>query len=460
MKAKRLIIKNIGIIAETTIEINKPLICFYGDIRQGKSTILNAVRLVFGGAFPDDIIRHGENEASITLECEAATSITREFYRSPNDGLVKARDIVYKISGIPQARPVEKLREFLNPFLLDQNHFFNMSPPARQRFFCELLGVDTGELDAEASDLKDQMQSLEHRIAGYGQIDLTPVEPVDVVSLRKAKTAKLTDHRAQVTKWQTELQVLRDEYEGGKWKELKQAQQHHADLLDKNTALHKQIAELETQLENARINYEASSKHLADQNALVTKLTAEVQSLPDLKPQAEALKAKIAAPCDTSDLDAQIEKGAAQQVRYEAFLERQNLATQRDQANTLLIADKDRLKEIKQLKAKKLAEIAESSGIPKLSFDDEGNFIYDGTTAGMLSTSQLMELSERLSDLYPEGLGLSLLDRGESLGKSIFEYVTKAQAENKTILATIVGEKPATVPANVGVFVVENGQVK
>lgn len=77
----------------------------------------------------------------------------------------------------------------------------------------------------------------------------------------------------------------------------------------------------------------------------------------------------------------------------------------------------------------------------------------------MLSGSQIMKLSSELSALYPEGLGIDLIDRGESLGKSIFLFVDRAEKEEKTILATIVGERPADVPENIGVFVVEKGAV-
>jgi hypothetical protein len=77
----------------------------------------------------------------------------------------------------------------------------------------------------------------------------------------------------------------------------------------------------------------------------------------------------------------------------------------------------------------------------------------------MISDSQIMRLSSDLSALYPEGFSLDLIDRAESLGKSIFEFVDRAKAENKSILATIVGEKPAKVPADVGVFVVEEGKL-
>ena len=49
MKVTKLTVQNIGIIADAVVEINKPEIVFYGDIKQGKSTLLNAVRWVCGG---------------------------------------------------------------------------------------------------------------------------------------------------------------------------------------------------------------------------------------------------------------------------------------------------------------------------------------------------------------------------------------------------------------------------
>ena len=94
-----------------------------------------------------------------------------------------------------------------------------------------------------------------------------------------------------------------------------------------------------------------------------------------------------------------------------------------------------------------------------MRFLPKGDFEYRGTRAGMLSTSQLMELSAEISDLYPAGFGLDLIDRAESLGKAVFEFVERAKAEHKTILATVVGERPATIPADVGVFIIEGGKI-
>ena len=117
MKVTRLEIHNLGIVSDIEVEINKPMVLFFGDIRQGKSTILNAVKWCFGGSYPDDIIRHGESEAWVKLHIEGG-SIRRSWYRSA-DGATKARDIELVIAGEVKKRPVEYLKTLVNPFLLD-----------------------------------------------------------------------------------------------------------------------------------------------------------------------------------------------------------------------------------------------------------------------------------------------------------------------------------------------------
>jgi hypothetical protein len=78
----------------------------------------------------------------------------------------------------------------------------------------------------------------------------------------------------------------------------------------------------------------------------------------------------------------------------------------------------------------------------------------------MLSESQMMRLSQAISGLYPEGFNLSLVDRGESLGrKGIAELVQHAKEDERNVLVTVVGDAPAETPPDVGVFVVSAGQV-
>ena len=78
----------------------------------------------------------------------------------------------------------------------------------------------------------------------------------------------------------------------------------------------------------------------------------------------------------------------------------------------------------------------------------------------MMSTSQLAQLSSALQSKYPDSMDMELIDQGESWGKSIYDLIEKAKKENKTILTTVVGEKPAKISELVGVFYVEKGEVK
>ena len=171
MKVTKLTIKNLGIIEDATIPIDKPLGIFYGDIRQGKSTILNSVRWVFGGAFPADIIRHGCDEAAVTLEFiedSGPGSVARSWYRA-KDGSTKARDVSFIRNGKPVARPVEALKAMLNPFLLDQNHLRNMGETARRQYLAELFGASTPELDREYAAAEQQAKTLRIQIKAVGR---------------------------------------------------------------------------------------------------------------------------------------------------------------------------------------------------------------------------------------------------------------------------------------------------
>lgn len=425
MKVTKLTIKNVGLIADTSIDLNKPLICFYGEIRQGKSTILNAVRWVCGGEFPADIIRHGEKEASVELAFDGGC-ISRSWYVS-KEGETKARSVVFVRSGKPVPSPVAEIKRFLNPFLLNQDHLADMGETERRAYFIDLFGVDTSKLDGQAFDCSREAQNLRAKIKGYGEIDLTPVEEVDASAL-KAELEKVRRDHAQ---------------------KVEAVDSFNAAARDENGRVDKALAQLE--------NIRASISELETKLGELKKREAEgVKWLEGHSKRAEG--ARPAAP-DTSALEAKIQDAGVQNVKARLFKKNAARAKEREADEAKVSELEAKQRKIKADKTALLKGITDSCKIKELAFDESGNFTYQGTQAGMLSTSQIMRLSSELSALYPEGFGLDLIDRAESLGKSIFGFVDRAKAENKTILATIVGERPAKVPENVGVFVVENGKV-
>jgi len=422
----KLVIANIGKIAAMTVEINKPLILFYGEIRQGKSTILNCVRWVCGGEFPDDIIRHGEKEGSIELQFDGGM-IGRSFYRA-KDGSTKARSVTFVRNGKPVPSPVAEIKRFLNPFLLDQDFLRNKSELERKQYFTELFAVDTSALDNELFNSQREAQALRAKVSGYGEIDLTPVATVDVAAIR------------------AELNQMRGDH-AGKCAEINARNRAAVEINSRVQHNEQSLAIGKVQLAELRLKVSDLESTIAMTERWIFEHPRQAEELPPVAP-------------DTTGIEERMQAAGAQNVRAEQFAANKARAAAQAADESALAAKEKRQREIKAAKQAKLKEISATCGIDGLEFDDAGNFIYQGTTAGMISDSQIMRLSSELSALYPEGFGLDLIDRAESLGKSIFEFVDRAKAEKKTILATIVGERPASIPPEIGVFVVEEGVAK
>jgi DNA repair exonuclease SbcCD ATPase subunit len=429
IKATRLIIHNIGLIRDETIDLNQPLMLFYGEVRQGKTTILNCFKYAVGAPWPEDIISHDTDEASVTFEFTEdgiPGSVSRSWYIGKNGPT--AREISFIRGGKPVKPPTKELAKLLNPFLLDQDYLRNMTELQRRAFFVEFLNVDTKEYDDYYAKIDEEAKNLRATVKGYGEIDTTPYISVDVEALK----AKLAEIRMTHDNALLDVETTNNAISSSNT-----LVERGAKSLE---VINTEIAELEAQLTTKR---ESRDKIVAWLDTNKTQL---------LNPRPEAP--------DTSALEASISAAAANEVRVEQYKVNLVRAKQKESDEERILELETQKRDIKQQKADKLASISATCGIPGLTFDADGNMEFNGTSAGMLSTSEIMTLSSLISALYPSGLGVELLDRGESLGKSIFEFVDRAKAENKTILAAIVGERPATAPEGIGVFVVEKGEVK
>lgn len=455
MKPTRLLIKNIGIIPDADIPINKPLLVFYGEIRAGKSTILHAVQWVCGGEFPSDILRHGAKEGLIELQFDNG-HIRREFYLAKDGKTVKARPIEFIRDKRPVATPVREIAALLNPFTLDQDFLVRKNETDRKKYFIELFGVDNSDLDTALTSLESEASALRSELKGYGDIDLTEQKPADISSLQAQRAQIVEAARVQRVELEAQLQSI------------EAAHQAKVELVEKGNELARSYnTSIDRAIENKRLREEKIAdlkQALAMHEAELAKVSIppkdEIKPRP-AAPDTTALKTQIQAlhSPDTAAVDSQLSNAAAQNVKAEQYQKNLARENERKAKGASLDAKEKAVKAKREEKLARLKNINDTCKVPGLKFDDEGEFSFDGTTASMLSTSQLMRLSQALSDLYPPGLGVSLLDRAESLGKSVFELVDRAKAEEKVILAAVVGERPATVPEDIGVWIVENGRV-
>jgi len=196
MKVIALVISHIGLIKSESIPFNQPLLLFYGQVKQGKTIILNAVRWAFGGEYPQDILTHDADKGYIQLHFENGY-LKRDFYRAEN-GEVKSRPLTLILDDEKVARPVEKLKALLNPFLLDQNYLVNMTEFYRKKYFAEVFETSTPALDAEFSKCNTEAAELRIKVKSYGDIAPVKVERVEVSSLRAKLQAVQTENRLRV----------------------------------------------------------------------------------------------------------------------------------------------------------------------------------------------------------------------------------------------------------------------
>lgn len=452
MKVKSITIKNIGLIESETIEFNKPLLLFYGDIRQGKTTILNSVRWAFGGSFPADIIRHGQTEAVIDITFDNG-SINRSFYVN-KEGETTARPQSIVLNG--RVAKVSDLKQFLNPFLLNQNHFSDMNKKdERSNFIIDLFGVNTTDIDTNiASNLKEASE-LRATIKGYGEIVLTEIvkpglEKMQIelekcnLAIEKDSSNAASKNKEIKLKYDADKQALLDDVlKFNSDQDLKRT-----DIETNKSMLNEVFLKVKGTIFEKCFDVDGAKRILETLPVPLEKKSTVIE-LPEPTYFVVDVNERIR-------IEGEINSAKLQQVKYDQYLKDKARFDAKE-------ADQLKLKELEQtgrnLQKQRIGKLSEINGkIAGLEANENGLF-FENTSFDMLSTSQIMNLSSQLSGLYPEGFGLELIDRGESLGKSIFEFVKRAESEQKTILAAIVGERPANVPENIGVFVVENGNI-
>ena len=444
MNKGKLEVKNLGIIEDVVVNIDKPLVIFYGDCLQGKTTLLNAIRLLFGGAFPDDLLRHGEEEGYAQLSTDTF-SLRREWYRGKKDSIVKARALIFIRNGEIVKEPFDEIRKLINPFMLNQNYLIDMNEPDRNKFLLDLMGADTTDIDTRIEAVESRAKDLRAEIRGFGAVDVTPVPQAE------GEDEVRNEMRQRTNAWQAQCITIRERNAG-----VEQIVRTRSHLQQRLEAVESNVRGTTSTVERLKTELATAEEQLKSFTAMAEEVKAKLQILPV---DACVLEATPPQP-DVSDLTERLSNIKASRVQYEAWQERVKRHASQEARKAELETQIEALRKMRAERVAALGKLNEACKTEGLRFNEAGDLFYEDTSAGMLSTSQLMRLSSALSSLYPKGLGLELLDRGESLGTSIYRYIDRAKNEALTVLATVVGEKPAIVPEDVGVFVVEAGKVK
>ncbi len=118
----KLILKNFQSHVETEIDLSKNVNCIIGETNNGKSSIVRAIHFFYTNTWSSDFLRHGEENAEITLENEFV-SIKR----------VKGKDNYFEVKMNGKTEIYDKLGrsnipiEIQNLLEIDSDLFFNIA---------------------------------------------------------------------------------------------------------------------------------------------------------------------------------------------------------------------------------------------------------------------------------------------------------------------------------------------
>ena len=173
-------VKNLALIKETQIEFTRGLNVLTGETGAGKSILMGSVSLALGGRASKDIIRTGEEEASVTLVFENTPEL-KAILRgleldSEEDSIILSRKLsqtknVFKING--EIVPLKTVKE-LAGYLIDihgQHEHQSLLNVLKQRDMIDAFGGDkisgllkeTGEKAALLKDKLSQIEELEKK---------------------------------------------------------------------------------------------------------------------------------------------------------------------------------------------------------------------------------------------------------------------------------------------------------
>lgn len=445
MKVEKLIVKNIGIIEKEVIEINKPLNLFFGDIKSGKTTLaINSIKLLCGGTFSGDILRHGATEGYVKLQFDNA-NIHRSFHKR-GDGTIKAAPIEFFKDNQAVKKPVEAIRKIINPFFLDQNFLLNKTSLEKREYFTNLFGVDTIELDKKIENVTSEAKELRANIKSFGEIEVVKVEKPNLDDLIKKRDAILLENK--------EKQLKHEE----------NVKEQDKLIVDANILIQSENNIIETKSEK-RKSLKLEIDELTNKMYDKTIEHAELEMWLEKNTKKDTLeRVRIDGVDDPVELNStvrisdEISNAKVNEVLYNQYQKALTMQEEKTFHQDLLEEKNNEKANLKKEKTNKLKEYSGNTGIKDFSFDADNNVVYQGNAIDMLSTSQMMELSTECANLYPNEIGIEIIDRAESLGKSIYTYINKAKKNKSTILATIVGEAPTNISEDIGVFVVKNGK--
>lgn len=374
-----------------------------GPNSSGKTSVLRSIWMALGGKkfVPEDVIREGADEGSVTLDIGEAT-IRLGLRRQP-DGRITESLIVKDRKGNPIKAPQQYLAGLINPGSFDPLQFCDSKPAEQVAMLKDALGIDTSALEAtrkqtyeRRTEINREVSTLEKRAASI------------------AFTAGLPEQE------QSEADIV------AKFNEARAAEEH-------NRRLDQRLSSAIVQRDEAAVLVENLVKELAAARERLDQLTAAADEAAG-RAKAERMEVPDSAALQESIAAIRRRNEAIRQNAIKRDMERQAKAKQRE-ADSLT----DEIASIDQAKR----EMIESSRlpVPGLSFDGEAGVLLNGHPLANAGGAEQLKVALALSMSRGDRLRVVTIDEGYGRLDDEQMQVVEAMAEQHQCQVWLTGPR-------------------
>jgi len=420
------------------------LIQFKGENGQGKTTVLDALMILFQGdrARNDDMVTHGEKKAKITVDL-GAYIVEKVF---TNDGTPKL-SIIEKATNQPVKNPQKFLTDMVNQISFNPFDFLNKSPLEKNRFLMKLLKIDFTEINKQLELTEKERTVVGREVDRFGVID--PVNPAEKVSLKE-----LYDEKKVV---EDENRQIRTDYQNKFAAESQKVSVYQNELGQYNRTK-KDLTDQVTKIESQKDRNLAEIKRLQAENNQLTLQLIEVEEKRDaLIVPVEPIICEIPEPVykSTATIDSQIENAESINIKAHEYAEYLKKREQKQKLKDQYDALTGDIEDLRQQKLKILAETP--TGINGLVITEEA-VLHNGITSENWSDAQGIDVAAQLCIAQNPELRAVFIDKGESFDKKRLAALQEwAEKNDLQAFVTIVDETPESLED--GVFYIEEGTI-
>lgn len=404
--------ENVMRLSAVHIDANGNTVVIGGDNAQGKSAVLNSIKMALCGksAFPPEPIRSGEDEAEIVLHLSGEPPIKVQRVIDRKGTRLKVFQ-EYEDEWREVKSPQTMLNDMLSSLSFDPLEFKRLKPQDQIDLLKKVVGLDTRKYDEDEASAFSERSVVNRRVKDLtAQLKSMPrhadagVEKVSTSSIMD-EIDKLNERHQEAAESESVLRDLN--------RDLKDAEENHQDVEDRIAQHKQQIKELEEKIAGLEATAEGWSEKIG-----AAKAKVEAHKL--IPAPSDDERASLRKQLSEAE---EVNRKVAENSAYEEQKARQ-IAAEKEAKSLDKKVEKARKDRVKAMKSAKWP-------VEGLSFNSSG-VTFNGLPFEQCSSAEQLRLSCLIGAAANPELKLMFIRDGSLLDSNSLEQVEKIAVDTGT----------------------------